>query len=197
MHPQPQTQPHPPRPHPEHAMNANPNDTREELAAPSAYRQRLIGMVGDRAPLDVLAATPTQLHAITRAHSADALRRRPASSRWSPLEVIGHMLDVEWTVGWRIRTIYCDDHPTIMGMDQDRWVDTQRHQQRDPADIVDDFAALRSINLKLWRTIPVDAMHRTGRHAERGEESLALMLPLQAGHDLTHLAQINRLLSTR
>jgi hypothetical protein len=33
---------------------------------------------------------------------------------------------------------------------------------------------------------------RSGLHNERGAESLAVMLPLLAGHDLSHLHQISR-----
>jgi hypothetical protein len=33
-----------------------------------------------------------------------------------------------------------------------------------------------------------------GRHNERGAESLAVMLRMQAGHDLSHLNQIDRYL---
>ena len=35
-------------------------------------------------------------------------------------------------------------------------------------------------------------LQRTGQHNERGPESLAVMLPMMAGHDLSHLDQITR-----
>jgi hypothetical protein len=38
-------------------------------------------------------------------------------------------------------------------------------------------------------------LQRVGIHAERGEQTLAHMLKLQAGHDLLHLAQIERIRS--
>ena len=37
-------------------------------------------------------------------------------------------------------------------------------------------------------------LKRTNQHNERGPESLEVMLRLLAGHDLSHLAQINRYL---
>jgi hypothetical protein len=38
---------------------------------------------------------------------------------------------------------------------------------------------------------PAD-LQRTGQHNERGPESLAVMLRMLAGHDLSHLDQIAR-----
>jgi hypothetical protein len=39
-------------------------------------------------------------------------------------------------------------------------------------------------------------LQRSGQHNERGPESLAVMLPLLAGHDLSHLRQISRHIET-
>lgn len=38
-----------------------------------------------------------------------------------------------------------------------------------------------------------EELERTGVHAERGEESVAHMMRLYAGHDLLHLQQIDRI----
>jgi hypothetical protein len=36
-------------------------------------------------------------------------------------------------------------------------------------------------------------MQRVGVHSERGEESVAHMIKMYAGHDLLHLAQLERI----
>ncbi len=171
--------------------------SRIERHDPAAYRARLDGLVGDRDPLDVLAATPDALGKLVQVTPAETLRRRPYADRWTwtPLEVIGHLHDAEWTFGWRIRTILCDHEPTITAMDQEKWAATLRHNEREPAELSEHFAALRRINLAQWRRIEPGQMRRVGRHAERGEESLAVLLRLHAGHDLTHLEQIERYLA--
>ena len=38
-----------------------------------------------------------------------------------------------------------------------------------------------------------EELQRVGVHAERGEESIAQLCGLYAGHDLSHLRQINRI----
>jgi hypothetical protein len=44
----------------------------------------------------------------------------------------------------------------------------------------------------VWRRMSPEDLQRSGQHNERGAESLALMLQLLAGHDLSHLQQISR-----
>src|SRR5262245_3958421 len=98
-------------------------------------------------------------------------------------------------MGYRTRTVLGDDKPRIVGYDQERWAIAQDHNGREPSELVDTFAALRGLNLSLWKRLTPAHLARTGIHAERGEESLGQMLGLLAGHDLSHIDQIRRYLA--
>src|SRR5712672_1747334 len=139
------------------------------VSAPQAYREKIFKMLGERDPLEVMAQTASQLGQIVREYSPSVLRSRPLEGKWTPNEVIGHLVDSEWVYGYRLRLILSEDNPTILGTNQDSWVARQRHNEREPAEL-----------------------ERTGHHNERGPESLAVMLRLLAGHDLSHLDQIRR-----
>jgi hypothetical protein len=67
-----------------------------------------------------------------------------------------------------------------------------RHNEREPSELVENFRTLREFNLAVWRGRSPADLERTGQHNERGPESLAVMLRLLAGHDLSHLDQIRR-----
>lgn len=155
-----------------------------------AYRENLFKLLGDQNPLDVLAQTACTLADIVRAHPASVLRSRPFEGKWTPNEVIGHLVDGEWTYGYRLRLILCEDHPAILGTNQESWVAAQQHNQREPSDLVETFGTLRHLNLALWRRLSPADHERTGQHNERGPESLGVMLRMIAGHDLSHLNQI-------
>ena len=58
------------------------------------------------------------------------------------------------------------------------------------ADLADDFAMARAVNLGLLERLPAEAWDRVGLHAERGEESIRSIVATYAGHDRIHLAQI-------
>lgn len=167
---------------------------RLEVENPSAYQEKLQALVGDRDPLDLLAETPQALARLIAGRSPEQLRRRPFQGKWTPTEILGHLLDSEWVFGYRVRTILCDARPPIVPMDQERWVAEQGHNERDGHELLAEFTALRRINLALWRRIPKDALSRVGVHAERGEESLGLMLKMEAGHDRSHIDQLDRYL---
>jgi len=162
------------------------------LTDPDAYRKKLDGFLGGRNPMTVLAETAGVLADIVARHSAKLLRSRPFPGKWTPNEVIGHLADTEWVYGYRVRLILCEKEPTILGMDQELWVAGQRLNEREPGELVELFRVLRDSNLTLWRQMTPADFKRVGIHNERGRESLELILRMTAGHDLSHIDQINR-----
>jgi hypothetical protein len=164
------------------------------ISSPAAYRENLFRLLGERDPFAVLAETPSALLRITHQHSASELQARPFSDKWTPNEIIGHLADGEWVYGYRLRLILCEDDPALVGTRQDAWVARQRHNEREPSDLVETFTTLRHLNLALWKRLSLEDLRRVGHHNERGLESLDLMLRMMAGHDLSHLDQIHRYL---
>ena len=162
------------------------------MSNPQAYREKMFKLLGDQNPLEVLAQTASTLDDIVRKHSATVLRTRPFERKWTPNEVIGHLADSEWVYGYRLRLILCEDNPTILGMDQDLWVSGQRHNEREPSELVEMFRTMRQFNMVLWKRMSPADLKRTGQHNKRGPESMGVMLRMQAGHDLSHLDQITR-----
>jgi DinB superfamily len=162
------------------------------VSDPQAYRENLFKLLGDREPLEVLTQTTATLADVVRVNSATVLRTRPFEGKWTPNEVIGHLVDGEWVYGYRLRLILCEEDPAIVGTRQDAWVAGQRHNEREPAELVDIFRTLRQFNLASWKRLSPADLRRAGRHNERGSESLAVMLRMMAGHDLSHLDQIAR-----
>ena len=60
---------------------------------------------------------------------------------------------------------------------------------------LDLFEANRRANLRLLRAVDPALHDNFGMHGERGRESIAHLIRLNAGHDLNHLGQVERLLS--
>jgi len=166
--------------------------TPDSQTGPSIYRARLFTLLGDQDPLEIMAHTPSTLAEIVRTHPAAVLRTRPFAGKWTPNEIIGHLVDSEWVYGYRLRLMLCESNPMIMGTNQDSWVAAQRHNEREPSELVEMFRTLRQLNLASWKLMSPADLKRTGQHNERGPESLALMLRMLAGHDLSHSDQISR-----
>jgi len=91
--------------------------------------------------------------------------------------------------------ILSHDSPDIQGFDQDRWATNVRYDGATVGDFVDLAIAIRSMNLRIYRTLGPADLERYGVHSERGNESVWRVLRLCASHDEVHLAQIARIAS--
>jgi len=162
----------------------------EEIAG---YVKAVLGLVEGREPIGVLSQTPEDLRAATARLAAEALRIPEADGKWSINEVLQHLADSDLVFGWRIRLILAHDRPVIAGYDQDRWAGRLRYADEDPGEALERFAVLRRSNVRLLKRASEDDLRRVGVHTERGEETLARVIRLYAGHDLLHLRQIERI----
>jgi len=170
------------------------NTARIEVADPAGYRKKMADLLGDRDPIEVLSQTGTALHELVAEYSREQLCSRPYEGKWTPAEIIGHLIDAEWVYGYRLRAVLFDDKPEIINMDQELWVTGQRYNEADPHALVEVFRHLRGYNMVLWTRLTDSDLKRVGLHNERGEESVETMRLMIAGHDLSHLDQIKRYL---
>ena len=162
----------------------------------SAYVDAILGELGDREPLGVLAATPDALAEATAGlNDADA-RQRERPGKWSVQHVVRHLGDSEIVSGYRFRLIVAHDRPTIAGYDQDLFADRLHYLDATLAETLGDFAAVRGVNVRFLRRLSEGELARAGMHAERGEETAERLVKLMAGHDLVHLRQIARIRET-
>lgn len=169
----------------------NPASGSKEHA--QAYVAAILGLLGSKKPLTVLSGTERALRKAIKGLSARQLARHEAPGKWSIAQVLQHLADSDLVWGWRVRLILSHDRPTITGYDQDLWADRLHYAKADARLALEDFAQLRASNLRLLRKATPADLERVGVHAERGEESIAHLIRLYAGHDLLHLNQIDRI----
>jgi uncharacterized damage-inducible protein DinB len=174
-------------------MSVFTNAASSSPAEISAYVSAVLGLVEGRDPFEVLRATPASLSRTLQELGPSAVRAEEAPGKWSINEVLQHLADSELVFGWRIRLVLAHDRPTITGYDQDRWAERLRYAEGDPQEAIERFSVLRRANLRLLERASSADLERVGVHAERGEETLAHILRLYAGHDLLHLRQLARI----
>jgi hypothetical protein len=110
------------------------------------------------------------------------------------LELVGHLVDAEIVMSGRYRWTISQDKPPLLGYDQDLWVARLQHNGAQPEELLAVFSALRTANLRLWRTSTAEDRNRVAMHSERGPESYGLMFRMLAGHDRFHLNQMRNTL---
>lgn len=173
-------------------MTSFSNSAADAKANAASYTKALLDLLGDRDPLEVMAATPAELRDIAKSVDDKTLRRPERAGKWSMLQVAQHLADVEVVFSWRCRLPLGDDNPPIHGFDQDRWIATLWHGDEAMSDVLDQFAAQRAANLRLLQRLTPGEWERAGIHAERGRESVRHMTKMCGAHDLVHRAQMKR-----
>lgn len=159
------------------------------------YSARMLSLSAGKDPLAVLEATPVRIASLITGRDPGALRRSPAPGRWSVAQIIAHLADAEIVGAYRFRMILAAPGTPIQAFDQDDWARAMKYEAADPRASLALFESVRAAQLRLWRGLNDEELDRFGIHAERGKESVRHLLSLYAGHDLNHLAQIERLAS--
>ena len=147
--------------------------------------------------ITLLSRTPSALDAFLRDLPQPWTIRNEGDKTWSPFEIVGHLIHGELT-DWipRVRVIL--EHGETRAFDPfDRLAQERENQGKSLADLLDEFARLRSENLNTLRAMnlrPAD-FDRRGRHPALGAVTLSQLLATWAVHDLTHLHQLSRVMA--
>jgi DinB superfamily len=163
------------------------------IDAPGEYAAGLLTRLGTRDMLEVLGSTATALRNLVAGVDDATLRRPERPGKWAMVDVVQHLADGEMVVGFRVRMIVAHDQPAITAYDQDLWATNLRYRDANVSAALGQFETLRDANLRFLRQLSGEERSRYGVHSERGGESVEYMFRLLAGHDLTHLAQLERI----
>jgi hypothetical protein len=147
--------------------------------------------------ISLLARTPPALDALLRDLPETWTLRNEGENTWSAFDVVGHLIHGERT-DWMPRTkMVLQFGETQIFERFDRWGHTRESQGKSLAELLDEFARLRSDNLGELRALNLrpEDLERRGRHPALGVVTLSELLATWAVHDLTHLHQISRIMS--
>jgi hypothetical protein len=153
------------------------------------YRERILGLLGDRPALASLEATPAKIEALVARIGRGGMSRAWAPGKWTARQILAHLADAEIATGFRLRQALAENEHVIQPFDQDLWA--RRYQALDGEAAARAFCALRPWNLALVRTFTPQDLARPLMHPERGMESVEILVRMLAGHDLNHLSQLD------
>ena len=119
-----------------------------------------------------------------------ALRYKPAPDKWSILEILAHLADVEIVYAHRIRQMLADEHPKIAPIDQDAWAKGLNYS-RMPLELSRRiYEAVRAGIIYQARLHYDFNGHREFVHSETGVRTLKDEFEKVASHNEHHLEQI-------
>lgn len=147
--------------------------------------------------LSLLTRTPAALNALLRDLPETWTLRNEGENTWRPFDVVGHLIHGERT-DWMPRAKMILQFGESRPFEPfDRWAQERENQGKSLDQLLDEFARLRSENLRDLRALNLgqEQLNLRGRHPALGVVTLSELLSTWAVHDLTHLHQISRVMA--
>jgi DinB family protein len=156
---------------------------------PAEYVAALIRTLGERDPLSVYEQTPADIARLCGTLGLHEWTQPMAPAEWSPVQLVGHLLDVDIVYGFRWRLVLTEECPVYPGYNEKAWSLLARPAS---GELLQTFVLLRRANVAMLRGLGDAELLRQGIHGEQGKEDGKKMLDKVAGHDLAHLNQLAR-----
>ncbi|MBX9601843.1 MAG: DinB family protein [Bryobacteraceae bacterium] len=144
----------------------------------------------------VLRRTPGVLRSLLEGLPDPWIRSNEGENTWSPYDILGHLIHGEET-DWIPRARIILEHGDSRPFDRfDRFAQFQKPPGRRLENLLAEFVRLRQANLETlesWQLTP-DHMQKRGLHPDLGPVTMGQLLATWVVHDLSHLAQISRVM---
>ncbi len=129
---------------------------------------------------DVVAATFLDLPQ----HKVDF---RYAPDKWTPREMLGHLIDCERVMGFRSLWFARQDPSKLPGFEESDWAKEAGHGDARLDALVEEFLTVRSGHVLMFRHLPAEAWTRVGI-ANKKPASVRALAHVMLGHVRHHFA---------
>ena len=146
---------------------------------------------------EILDRTPAVLQALLAGLHDDWIMNNEGPETFSPYDVVGHLIHGEKT-DWAARTkmiLEFENKKTF-----ERWNREAMYEESEGKSLqqlLDEFAAIRKENMIWFKSLNLTEVdfNKKGMHPVLGDVTLRHLLATWVVHDLTHIAQITRVMA--
>lgn len=146
---------------------------------------------------EILERTPTVLRTLLSNLSDDWIMNNEGPETFSPYDVVGHLIHAEKT-DWRDRAIMILEHGEEKSfVPFDRFAQFEESKGKSLATLLDEFGKRRGANLTWLKSLQLieNDFDKKGSHPSLGQVTLRQLLSTWVIHDLTHIAQVTRVMA--
>lgn len=147
--------------------------------------------------VQLLERTPVVLRSLLSGLNDHWVMGNEGPETFSPYDVIGHLLHGEKT-DWVVRAkIILEYGITKPFTPWNRFAQYEESKGKTLLQLLDEFEAARKENVQWLRSVNLteEDMHKRGIHPALGEVTLTNLLSTWVVHDLTHIAQVTRVMA--
>jgi len=147
--------------------------------------------------IEILSRTPYVLETLLSGISDEWLMNNEGENTWSPFDIVGHLIHGEKT-DWIIRMeIILSDARDKRFVPFDRTAQFKESEGKNITQLLEEFKTIRKQNIEIVesRKINSNDLTKKGIHPAFGEVTLKELLSAWTAHDLSHIAQIARVMA--
>jgi uncharacterized damage-inducible protein DinB len=147
--------------------------------------------------IEILERTPVVLKTLLTGLNEEWVMNNEGTETFSPYDVIGHLIHGEKT-DWIVRTkIILEPGISKPFTPWDRFAQFENSKGKTLQQLLDEFDMLRKENLDWLRSFNLSEndLDKKGMHPALGKVTLRNLLATWVVHDLTHIAQITRVMA--
>ncbi|HKO82443.1 MAG TPA: DinB family protein [Chitinophagaceae bacterium] len=146
---------------------------------------------------EILERTPVVLKTLLSGISDEWYMNNEGPETFSPYDVIGHLIHGEKT-DWRDRATMILEHgESKTFIPYDRFAQFEQSKGKSLQQLLKEFEELRTANLKWLYSLKLTEadLDKKGMHPGLGQVTLRQLLSTWVIHDLTHIAQVARVMA--
>lgn len=146
---------------------------------------------------EILSSTPSVLEKMLCGLSQEWIMQNEGEGTWTPAEIVCHLIHCEED-DWIARLkIILDETSDKKFKPFERTLGFENSKEKSISELVNEFKKLRAENLIYLKDLNLNAeqLEKTGIHPDFGEVRLKQLLAAWVVHDLSHIAQICRVMS--
>ncbi|KGA12659.1 hypothetical protein GM50_23815 [freshwater metagenome] len=121
--------------------------------------------------------------------SAESLSQSK-DGEWSAAFVIHHIADAEIQFGVRYANALCEENPTIVPFDEEKFPTGLQYHNRSVAISLQSLAASHAMNYEILKNASEADWERVSTHPQRGAVTLLQLVTLSANHIEGHIDQL-------
>jgi hypothetical protein len=121
---------------------------------------------------------------------SDLALQQSKDGEWTAAFIIHHIADAEIQFGVRYANALCEDNPTIVPFDEEKFPIGLQYEKRSVAISLQSLAASHAMNYEILKNASVADWGRISTHPQRGAVTLLQLVTLSANHIEGHIAQL-------
>jgi hypothetical protein len=150
-----------------------------------AYFERYLAQVVGIDLLDALESGLTTTQSFFKAIPENKLEFRYAEGKWTPKEILLHLIDCERVFSYRALQFARADNASVSGFDENEFADNSNANTRNLENLLSEYEAVRKATLLLFKSFSDETLGRTGKSSNNVLSVRAAGFII-AGHEKHH-----------